>query len=110
MFELEVENNTKAIKTYFEELKCKFQFSASQLIVCLEHTGIYSYPMLDYLVKNGIKACVEPALQIKQSQGMKRGKSDQIDARRIAQYAYKNRQDLRFWAPQRKSIQKLKAL
>lgn len=109
-FETEVDNNPTAIKQYFKELKEKFKFSFDQMIVCLEHTGIYCLPILDYLVKNGIKVCVEPALQIKQSQGMTRGKSDQVDARRIAQYAYKNRQELRFWKPQRVTIQKLKAL
>ena len=94
--ETEVENNQTAIKRYFKDLKEKFRFSSDQLIVCLEHTGIYCLPVLDYLVKKGVKVCVEPALQIKQSQGMTRGKNDQVDARRIAQYAYKNRQELRF--------------
>lgn len=109
-FEAEVDNSPAAIKQYFKELREKFKFSSDQLIVCLEHTGIYCLPILDYLVKNEIKVCVEPALQIKQSQGMTRGKNDQVDARRIAQYAYKNRQELRFWKPQRITIQKLKAL
>jgi transposase len=110
MHESEVENNAKAIKAYFQRLKKMFGFSYDQLIVCLEHTGIYCLPTLDYLTKNKIKACVEPALQIKQSQGMTRGKSDKIDARRIAQYAYRNRQELRFWKIQRTCTQKLKAL
>lgn len=110
MAETRVENKAQAIKDYFRGLKEKFRFSKVQLIVCMEHTGIYCLPLLDYLVKNNIKVCVEPALQIKQSQGMARGKSDQVDAKRIAQYAYKNRQELRFWAPQRTQVQKLKAL
>lgn len=110
MYEAEVENNARMIKLYFEQVKAKFKFSYNQLVVCLEHTGIYCLPVLDYLTNHKIKACVEPALQIKQSQGMTRGKSDPVDARRIAQYAYKNRQQLRFWRPQRISIQKLKAL
>jgi transposase len=109
-FEQEVENNPKTIETYLEGVRKKFSFSFSQLIVCLEHTGIYSYPLLDFLVRKGIKVCVEPALQIKQSQGMTRGKTDVVDARRIAQYAYKNRQELKFWKPQRAVIQKLQAL
>lgn len=110
MAETQVENKAQAIKDYFRGLKEKLHFSQDQLIVCLEHTGIYCLPLLDYLVKNKIKVCVEPALQIKQSQGMTRGKSDQVDAKRIAQYAYKNKQELRFWAPQRVQVQKLKAL
>jgi transposase len=110
MAECEVENNALAIKSYFKELKGKAKFSYDQLVVCMEHTGIYCLPVLDYLTKNKIKVCVEPALQIKQSQGMTRGKSDRVDARRIAQYAFKNHQQLRFWQPQRMAIQKLKAL
>jgi transposase len=110
MYETEVDNNAQAIKAYFQGLKEKFKFSLGQLIVCMEHTGIYCLPALDYLTKNKINVCVEPALQIKQSQGMARGKNDKVDARRIAQYAYKNRQQLKFWKPQRTSIQKLKAL
>jgi transposase len=106
----EIENRASAIKVYFQSLREKFRFSTDQLIVCLEHTGIYCLPALDYLTRNKIKVCVEPALQIKQSQGMTRGKSDQVDARRIAQYAYKNRSELKFWKPQRSVIQKLKAL
>jgi transposase len=110
MYEIEVENTSKTVQAYFKELRKKFSFLPDQLIVCLEHTGIYCYPVLDYLHKKGIKVCVEPALQIKQSQGMRRGKTDKVDARRIAQYAYKNRHELKFWKPQRDVIQRIKAL
>lgn len=108
MVEWEVGNNEQAIKGYFQDIQEKF--ALNQLIVCMEHTGVYSLPLLDYLTKNKVMVCVEPALQIKQSQGMVRGKSDQIDAKRIAQYAYKNRQELKLWKPQRTVIQELKAL
>jgi transposase len=110
MYSLEIENTSISIKEFMKELRGKFGFGVHQLIVCMEHTGIYCHPLLDYLVKNKIKVCVEPALQIKQSQGMTRGKTDQVDAKRIAQYAYKNRDELRFWKPQRLFMQKLKAL
>ena len=110
MHELPADNNPRAIKAFFSGLKKKFGFPLSKLIVCLEHTGIYCQPLLDYLVNHKVQVCVEPALQIKKSQGMTRGKNDQIDARRIAAYAYKNRQELKFWKPQRSIVQKLKAL
>jgi transposase len=109
-FEQEIENTPNAIRVYFGELKKKFGFPLSKLIVCLEHSGIYSYLLLDFLMKNEVRVCVEPALQIKQSQGMTRGKSDKVDARRIAQYAIKNSLELKFWKPQRPVIQKIKAL
>jgi len=108
MPEMEVTNRAQEIRAFFSGLKTKV--SLSQLIVCMEHTGIYCLPILDYLVKHNIKVCVEPGLQIKQSQGITRGKNDKIDARRIAQYAFKNRNELAYWTPQRPILQKLKAL
>ena len=107
--EAQIENTSAAIQLFFQNLKKQLS-SLDGLIVCLEYTGIYSMPLLDFLVKKKIKVSVEPALQIKQSQGMTRGKNDQVDAKRIALYALKNRESLRFWQPQRHCIQRLKAL
>jgi len=103
-------NTTKDIRPFFKTLTKKFGMSYSQLIVCMEHTGIYCLPLLEFLVENQIRVCLESSLQIKKSQGIVRGKNDKVDARRIALYAYKNREDLTFWRPQRLIIQKLKAL
>lgn len=105
----QVENAAKSIQSFFRELKKQLS-SLDKVIVCLEHTGIYCLPLLDYLVNNKIRVCVEPSLQIKQSQGITRGKSDRLDAKRIALYALKNRENLILWKPQRESIQRLKAL
>lgn len=109
-YEVDVQNNAKCVQALFSDLKKRFLFDFSQLIVCMEHTGIYCQPLLDFLVKKDIKVCVEPALRIKQSQGMTRGKNDQVDARRIAIYAFKNHSELTLWKPQRETIQKVKAL
>jgi len=109
-YEAEVINNQKGIQDLFSDLKKRFAFNFSQLVVCMEHTGIYCQPLLEYLVKKKIKICVEPALRIKQSQGMTRGKSDKVDAKRIATYALKNHSELTFWKPKRLILQKLKAL
>lgn len=106
--EARLDNNVASINVFIRDLKK--QLKLKQLIVCAEHTGIYSYPLLSVLAEKKVRVCIEPALQIKQSQGMTRGKSDPVDARRIASYALKNQHNLRFWAPERESIQKLKAL
>jgi transposase len=109
-YDQEVTNNVTSIQHYFRDLLAKFRFKPQQLIVCMEHTGIYCYPLLDYLTRKGIKICVEPAIQIIKSQGLQRGKNDKIDSRRIAKYVYKNHEELKFWTPKRVAIQKLKAL
>jgi transposase len=106
----ELENTTNAIQIFFRGMKKMFGMKPSQMIVCMEHTGIYCLPLLDFLLKNSIKVCLESAMRIKKSQGIARGKSDPIDALRIAQYAYKNREELRYWQPQRSVVQQLKGL
>ena len=50
---------------------------------------------------------LESSLQIKQAGGMQRGKTDKVDAQRIAQYAYRFRDQMRLWQPPREIIQKL---
>jgi transposase len=109
-YDQEVKNSPAAIKEYFRRLKTTFRFKPGQLIVCMEHTGIYCYPLLDYLTKQGIKIFVEPAVRIKQSQGLLRGKNDKVDSRRIAKFVFKNHGELRLWNPKREVIQRLKAL
>lgn len=107
--ESQIENLPAAINAFFKGLRKKMG-SFTNIIVCLEHTGVYCLPLLDFLIKNNIKVCIEPAVQIKQSQGITRGKTDRIDAKRIAIYALKNCENLIFWKPQRHCVQKLKAL
>jgi len=109
-YDQEVKNSCAAIKQYFQRLKSTFRFKPHQLIVCMEHTGIYCYPLLAYLTKQGIKIYVEPAVRIKQSQGLLRGKNDKADSRRIARFVFKNHGELKLWSPKREVIQRLKAL
>ena len=105
-----IENNQRAIQIFFQPYSRQFQLAGDQAWVCMEHTGIYNNLLLEVLEKLKFKISVEPALQIIKSQGMTRGKSDIIDAKRIAQYGYKNREVLKIWRPQRKTLQKIKAL
>lgn len=104
-------NDEKSMIDFFDGLIQEDpSFKWGTTIVCLEHTGIYANILLGFLVKMKTNICIEMALQIKNSQGMKRGKSDQIDAHRIAQYVFKNQHEVRLWAPTRPQVQKMKAL
>ena len=64
------------------------------MVVCAEHTGVYGNALQLFCEKKGISLCLESPLQIKRSMGLVRGKNDQIDAIRIAQYAYDHREKL----------------
>jgi transposase len=107
LFHKEIENNVVKIKKFFRELKSTPGFSLEKTLVCLEHTGIYSNHLLSFLHKAGANVWLESAMKIKQSQGMTRGKSDKIDAGRIACYAFEKREHCRLWKPKREVVEKL---
>lgn len=105
-----IENEQKAIAVFFGNLEQGHDMALCRSLVCLEHTGIYSNLLLEFLSARQASICLEMSLQIKRSQGIQRGKSDRTDALRIAQYAQANQQKVRLWAPARKEVQQLKAL
>ncbi|AUP80694.1 IS110 family RNA-guided transposase [Flavivirga eckloniae] len=69
------------------------------LLVCFENTGIYSRSLADFLWHNGFNYVMENALQIKRSMGIVRGKTDKVDARLIAKYAYLRKEELELSQP-----------
>lgn len=58
----------------------------NEMLLCMEHTGVYGLPLWNYLTEHKIPFVVESGLQIKQSMGIRRGKSDKADAQAIARY------------------------
>lgn len=110
MLQDKIENGPKAIRSFLSGLIKERGISSGQMLVCLEHTGIYNAHVLEVFWKKGIKICLEPAVKIKGTLGIVRGKTDKIDAQRIAIYAFKNACELAFWQPDRLVIQKLKAM
>jgi len=81
----------------FRELIKWFQqhsIDHSEVMIVMEHTGLYSYQLEQFLHQNGISFTKVSALAIKRSLGLVRGKSDKIDARRIARYAFEKQDSL----------------
>lgn len=95
-----------ALQKWIRSLKIEKQ----QLLTCLEHTGVYALPLCTTLSRKGYFFCVVAALQIKQSSGVKRGKSDPLDAKAIAQYCRMKKDQLQRYAPMAKNILRLKFL
>jgi transposase len=77
---------------------------------CAENTGLYSHQISEFLTTQEVHFSLVPALQIKKSLGITRGKSDELDAQRIAEYAYLRRDTLENFVPLSTSIQALKNL
>jgi transposase len=110
MFHREIENNVKSINTFLKELLKLPGFDLKQAVFCMEHTGIYNNHLLVILHKIKANIWLEAVTQIKNSLGNIRGKNDKIDAIRIAEYAHKNRDEIRFWTPKRDVLVKLSQL
>ena len=69
---------------------CKKMDELDHFWFCFEHTGTYSLMLAYFLQTHECHFSVLPALQIKNSSGMTRGKTDQVDAQRIAEYAHRH--------------------
>jgi transposase len=102
-----IENSQKSISSWIKSLFKLEGFSYETSLFCMEHTGIYNNPMLYFLAKKEASLCLESANQIKQSNGLQRGKSDKTDAERIAIYAFKNKDFIKLWKPKREVIYRL---
>ena len=81
-----IANNEKSIKNFISNFQKK-NVTNENVLFCLENTGVYSMPICYWLQVNNFDYWVVPALQIKRSVGIKRGKSDKVDAKDIAMYA-----------------------
>ena len=87
-------NNKEGYKKLLAWIKTNHKQELATLLCCFEHTGIYSFGLCVLMEENKLAYKVLPGLEIKRPIGMTRGKNDQIDAFKIAQYAYYRRDEL----------------
>ena len=81
-----------------------------ELFFVFEHTGLYSYQLARELTRLGIAYTMEPGLAVKRSLGITRGKDDKIDAKKLALYGYRLRDELTAYQLADKEIQQLQRL
>ena len=97
-FHLQVTNDKQGIEQFIKQAKkLKKTFSFENSLFCMEHTGIYNNPLLNYLPQKHADIWLEQATQIKASMGVSREKNDKVDSQKIGLYAYKNREDVKLW-------------
>ena len=87
------ENTKKGTNAFIRLLKNQ-KIPFYNTLICMEHTGVYGKLIITKLVEKQACFCVEMPIRITKSIGLLRGKNDRVDARRIAQYAAKNHQEL----------------
>lgn len=79
-------------------------------LICMEHTGVYTLPLINALSQAKLNFVVESPLRLKRSIGIVRTKSDQADAHTIAFYARNHQSQLRCYQFQGKHWLKLRTL
>lgn len=85
--EEQVSNHPQAIAKLIDGLKKDLDMTNEGFLICAEHTGQYTYPLICACKSIDCRLWIENPTQIKYSSGMNRGKNDKVDAKRIAIYA-----------------------
>lgn len=91
---VETQNTVEGINKLLEDLQ-DAGLNPHECWFCFEHTGSYGYLLQQQLEEKGLTYSAIPALQIQRSLGITRGKTDKIDAERIAMYGYTFREFLK---------------
>jgi transposase len=104
---IRIDNTQAGFKKWLEEFKSIVP-AASRVMVVMEHTGRYSYEFESFLRSAGLDYCKIPALEIKRSLGVTRGKTDKVDAKRIAHYGWLRREGLQPEQPRQEAITALR--
>ena len=104
------ENTLKGLKALIEWVFSKSPHSRGETFFVYEHTGLYAEHLTNVLSKGQLYYSAVSGLQIKKSLGIARGKDDSVDARRIALYGYRLREELEADPPVDMAIKKLGTL
>lgn len=92
--ESKFENNKKGFKKLVDWAYKNSESKKENIIFVFEHTGLYSHGLSIFLSSKDIPFLMIPGLEIKNSLGMIRGKDDKADAKRIALYGFRMRDEI----------------
>lgn len=106
----EFENTSSGIKAMVNWVLKNTSYEKQSILFALEHTGLYSQRLSMYLSENNYLFLLLPGLEIKRSMGITRGKTDKIDAKKIALYAYRRKDELTPYRLESKEITEIKKL
>jgi len=94
VLECQIKNKKKALAGLFKRLQ-GLEVTKSNTWFCAEHTGLYGLTLRQAIETYGFIYSMVPAIEIIRSSGLTRGKSDKVDAQRIAVYARRFKDKLR---------------
>lgn len=103
-------NDPCSLNTLFVGLRSTFGLAGERTLVCCEHTGHYTYPLITFCTEHSFNLWVEDPAAIKHCSGIQRGKDDKADAFRIACYAQRYQDKVRLFRPVDEHIETLNYL
>ena len=106
---LHCDNTSKGLCEMLAWLKRR-GIKSSEMVICAEHTGVYTNPLIAFAEKKGLALSLNSPLDIKHSMGIARGKNDAVDAGRIAEYAHRHQDKLKLYEKPSETIIKLQYL
>jgi transposase len=81
-------NDNLSIKKTLKNLEKK-GIILSDSLICAEHTGMYSFSLIQAAKSLNVPLWLDNPAEIKLRSGVQRGKNDKVDSERIALYAYR---------------------
>ncbi len=104
-------NNKRGFRQLLSWLKKSTRQKPSEdWMFCGEHTGKYSLGLCEFLHGMQLHMWIESPLRIKRSMGIVRGKNDNLDSLRIAEYACRYQDKAIKYQPVSESVAQLKEL
>jgi transposase len=104
-----VNNTSKGIQQMFTRLQ-KHHGDIASMLISYEDTGVYSLPLSCHLSEQAQDYWMIPAIEIKRSKGLTRGKTDKSDSKDIAFYALTHQHKLKLSSIPTKGLLRLKLL
>lgn len=95
--QIKVDNTVDELAKALRRVARKHGMEYDEMMVCAEYTGKYIYPLTVACHDEGVFLWMENAYNISCEAKRERGKSDSVDARRIAEYARKNQDEARVY-------------
>jgi len=99
-----ISNDEKSIRKFLKTV------IAENIILCMEDTGVYGLPLCYVLEESRLDYTVVPAIHIKRSRGLKRGKTDKADAKDIVNYVFTHIHEVRLSHLPEEDLQELRLL
>ena len=106
---VQISNDTEGFKQLLQWLKAR-KIKKNEVAIAFEHTAAYSLALAEWLHKKKITFNMLHPLDVKNACSRGRNKTDEVDAKFIADYAYTMREKLAPSGPEPKNIKHLREL